>query len=79
MIVCVCNALSSSSCADVAGSGRCRSVGCLYRLQGARVRCGKCVPVMRDLFNRHSPADGSARAAGAAVASPAAVEVKVAA
>jgi bacterioferritin-associated ferredoxin len=77
MIVCVCNALSSSSCANVAGSGRCRSVGCLYRLQGARVRCGKCVPVMQDLFDRHNPGVPAAPADGTA-ATPA-VEAKVAA
>lgn len=56
MIVCVCNALSSSSSASVAGSGRCRGVGCVYRLQGARVRCGKCVPMMQELYVQHSPA-----------------------
>jgi bacterioferritin-associated ferredoxin len=78
MIVCVCNALSSSSCADTAGSGRCRSVGCMYRLQGARVRCGKCLPAMRGILSQHGPGEpaaaepsrGSAAPSGCGSATP---------
>lgn len=50
MIVCVCNALSDSECAAAAGRVDCRTVGCIYRQFGCRVRCGKCVPMMTEVF-----------------------------
>ena len=54
MIVCVCNGLRERACVKLAGAGACRGVGCLYRLQNARVRCGRCVPMMRELFERYA-------------------------
>jgi bacterioferritin-associated ferredoxin len=76
MIVCVCNGLSSRTCANLVGSGCCRSVGCIFRLQGARVRCGKCLPMMQELYARHGPGEGEVAApppsadAGAPPAAP---------
>ena len=55
MIVCVCNRLSESACRDTAASGRCRTVGCMYRLHGHRIRCGKCLPLMTELLAAHAP------------------------
>jgi bacterioferritin-associated ferredoxin len=46
MIVCVCNALCDQRCKQVACSPASRTVGCIYRAFGCRVRCGKCVPMM---------------------------------
>ena len=70
MIICMCNGLRSSSCADLAGSGRCRSLGCIYRLQGARVRCGKCLPMMQELYTTHGPNEAGAASGPAADATP---------
>jgi bacterioferritin-associated ferredoxin len=50
MIVCVCNVLCEQRCREAAGHPESRSVGCIYRRLGCRVRCGKCVPFMQDLF-----------------------------
>lgn len=50
VIVCVCNALSESRCREAACRPDCKTVGCLYRLQGARVRCGRCLPHMQALL-----------------------------
>jgi bacterioferritin-associated ferredoxin len=55
MIVCVCNGLKDSVCRKTAASERCRGVGCIYRLNGARVRCGRCVPMMQAIFTAHAP------------------------
>ena len=55
MIVCICNRLSEASCRDTAASGRCRTVGCMYRLHGHRIRCGKCLPLMTTLLANHAP------------------------
>lgn len=55
MIVCVCNRLSEAACRDTAASGRCRTVGCMYRLNGHRIRCGKCLPVMTEILANHAP------------------------
>ena len=52
MIICICNALSDAQCAAAACRPECGTVGCVYRHLGARVRCGKCVPMMADLFRR---------------------------
>ena len=51
MIVCVCNRLNETSCRDAARSGQCRDVACMYRVQGCRPRCGRCVPIMRDILS----------------------------
>jgi bacterioferritin-associated ferredoxin len=55
MIVCVCNRLNEATCRETAGSGRCRTVGCMYRLHGHRIRCGKCLPLMSELLANHAP------------------------
>ena len=55
MIVCVCNRLREAACRETAASGRCRTVGCMYRLNGHRVRCGKCLPLMSELLAAHAP------------------------
>ena len=52
MIVCICNVLSDSECAAAACRPECRTVGCVYRQFGCKVRCGKCVPMMRELFEK---------------------------
>lgn len=51
MIVCVCNALCEKRCQEFAGRADCRTVGCIYRGFGCRVRCGKCVPFMTAIFS----------------------------
>jgi bacterioferritin-associated ferredoxin len=50
MIVCVCNGLNEGDCRAAVESGSCRTPGCIYRRCGARVRCGRCVPMMREIF-----------------------------
>lgn len=55
MIVCVCNRLNDKVCKATAQSGQCRNVGCMYRLHGKEVQCGKCVPTMLKLLKEHSP------------------------
>lgn len=55
MIVCVCNRLNDAACRDTAASGRCRTVGCMYRLNGHRIRCGKCLPSMAEILAAHAP------------------------
>lgn len=55
MIVCVCNRLNDSTCRATAASGRCRTVGCMYRLHGHRIRCGRCLPTMTDILAEHAP------------------------
>jgi len=74
MIVCVCNGLCERRCQEAAGRSECRSVGCIYRGLGGRVRCGKCVPLMRDIFAaakehapRAEPCPGGTGAASGAV------------
>lgn len=59
MIVCICNGLCEQRCRNAAKDPDCRSVGCVYRQLGCRVRCGKCVPFMRDLLGevKQSEAD----------------------
>jgi bacterioferritin-associated ferredoxin len=68
VIVCVCNGLRDSTCRETAADDRCRGPGCIYRLNGARVRCGRCVPTMRELYSAHAPRARSA--AGQAAATP---------
>lgn len=50
MIVCVCNKLCEKRCREAAERPECRSVCGIYQHYGCRVRCGKCVPFMHDLF-----------------------------
>lgn len=63
MIVCVCNALGEAACRETAGRPDCRTVACVYRLQGARIRCGRCLPHMESLLSSEK-----ARLAGGAAA-----------
>lgn len=73
MIVCVCNRLSDSACSAAAKSGQCRGVGCIYRLQGCRVQCGRCVPMMQEILAEHAPkpaGSGGAALHGVAPAAP---------
>jgi bacterioferritin-associated ferredoxin len=76
MIVCVCNRLSEAACREVAASGRCRTVGCMYRLHGHRIRCGKCLPFMTELLAAHAPeaTPGAAIGAERAIIAPSAPE-----
>lgn len=50
MIVCVCNALSETRWRETARRAECRTVGCVSRLQGARIRCGRCLPYVHALL-----------------------------
>lgn len=72
MIVCVCNGLRDKVCRETAASGRCRGVGCIYRLNGCQVRCGRCVPMMRELYEAHAPASPDTGPCGACMAEDAA-------
>jgi len=69
MIVCVCNALAEQRCREVACRADCRTVGCIYRGLGCRVRCGKCVPFMQEIFTgaKAAAGDGSQTALAPAV------------
>lgn len=49
MFVCLCNALREQDCRAAAAHPDTCCAGCVYRRLGCRVRCGACVPVMRDL------------------------------
>ena len=60
MIICVCNALCEKRCLETAARPECRSVGCIYRALGCSVRCGKCVPFMREIFTAARSAGASA-------------------
>ena len=71
MIVCVCNRLREAACRETAASGRCRTVGCMYRLHGHRIRCGKCLPLMSELLATHAPDFTSGDAQASAAADPA--------
>jgi bacterioferritin-associated ferredoxin len=64
MIVCVCNGLRDSVCRETAANGQCRGVGCIYRLNGARVRCGRCVPMMQEILAAHAPEPSASGACG---------------
>jgi bacterioferritin-associated ferredoxin len=69
MVICVCNALSERACREAACRPECRTTGCVYRLLGARVRCGRCVPHMRALHEEArnvGGADGADAGAGLA-------------
>jgi bacterioferritin-associated ferredoxin len=59
MIVCVCNALSESACREAACHPECRGAGCIYRLLGARVRCGRCVPFVQALVHAVKESEGA--------------------
>lgn len=65
VIVCICNGLRDTICRATAASQACRGPGCIYRLNGARVRCGRCLPMMRELYLEHTP-----RSHGAAMHAP---------
>lgn len=66
MIVCLCNGLGEASCLRTAGRDECRTVACLYRLQGAKIQCGRCLPYMEALLARAK----RERASGATGLSP---------
>ncbi len=76
MIVCVCNRLNDAACRETAASGRCRTVGCMYRLHGHRIRCGKCLPNMTEILSAHAPeaTPGAGVGAGSAILAAAAPE-----
>ena len=76
MIVCVCNRLNDAACRETAASGRCRTVGCMYRLHGHRIRCGKCLPSMTEILAEHAPdaTAGAGVGAGRAILAAAAPE-----
>lgn len=68
MIVCVCNSLGEAACRETACRDECRTVGCVYRLQGAKVQCGRCVPHMEALL---ASVKGKPVGAGAGLGPPA--------
>ena len=70
MIVCLCNSLRESACREAACRPECRGAGCVYRLLGARVRCGRCVPHMQALVADAAPLR---RAGALSAAEPSAV------
>lgn len=49
MFVCLCNGLRERDCRLAAAHPETRCAGCVYRRLGCRVRCGACVPAMRDI------------------------------
>lgn len=71
MIVCVCNVLSEANCRKTACRPECRTVGCVYRLLGARVRCGRCIPHMTTLLaEAKASGGGGTTGLGTATAAP---------
>jgi bacterioferritin-associated ferredoxin len=55
MYICLCNALTDrdvrAQCSDGAGS-----VSMVYRGLGCEPRCGKCVPIVRQMLRDSAPA-----------------------
>lgn len=49
VFVCVCNGLREKDCRAAAEHPDTCCAGCVYRRLGCRVRCGACMPTMRDL------------------------------
>lgn len=50
MYVCVCNAISDRDVRAQAGS--CSTVATIYRSLGAKPKCGKCAPLMREMLRK---------------------------
>ncbi len=49
MYVCICNAISDRQARSHTDSAGC-SVTAFYRALGVRPKCGKCVPVVREMI-----------------------------
>jgi bacterioferritin-associated ferredoxin len=56
MYVCLCNGFTDREVRSIAAASRCSTAG-LYRSLGVRPRCGKCVPMVREILGE--PAQGS--------------------
>jgi bacterioferritin-associated ferredoxin len=57
MYICLCNGFTDGQVRRSADAGPC-SVGQIYQALGCRPKCGKCVPLVRDILR-----DSGARAA----------------
>jgi bacterioferritin-associated ferredoxin len=64
MYICVCNGLNERRVGE-ALSGAPRTVSQIYRACGCAVKCGKCVPMMRDILDAHLSACSEPQAAPA--------------
>lgn len=52
MYVCICNALNERKVNSALEAGA-DSAGRVYRHHGCAAKCGKCVPLMQDMVDRH--------------------------
>lgn len=64
MYVCVCNAITDRDVRTQA-QGECCTVATIYRSLGTKPRCGKCVPLMRQLLRQIVLPEPDAMPAGA--------------
>jgi len=58
MYVCLCNALTGRQIVQALTTGA-RSSSSVYRSLGCRPQCGKCVPTVRQMVERHKRAIGT--------------------
>jgi bacterioferritin-associated ferredoxin len=59
MYVCLCNGFTDGQVRQVS-TAACGSAAEVYRQLGVRPRCGKCVPMVREMVRRvPTPADGA--------------------
>ncbi|HVJ52159.1 MAG TPA: (2Fe-2S)-binding protein [Aliidongia sp.] len=59
MYVCLCNAVTDGQIRAAAGEKEC-SVAGLYRLLGVQPKCGKCVPVVREILSERADSEAAA-------------------
>jgi len=62
MYVCLCNGLTDRQVRGVAKAGGCSPAG-VHRSLGVRPRCGKCLPMMREILrdiSQNAPDEGLA-------------------
>jgi len=55
MYLCICNAITDSQARSQCPASGC-SVAAFYRTLGVTLKCGKCVPVLREILDAQSNA-----------------------
>jgi bacterioferritin-associated ferredoxin len=56
MYLCICNAITDRE-ARTHGTAAC-SVAAFYRALGVKPKCGKCVPLVREMLDAHADSRG---------------------
>jgi bacterioferritin-associated ferredoxin len=57
MYVCICHAFTQRQVRSALDQGA-RTTAAVYRQIGARIQCGKCVPMVRDMVREHGGSGG---------------------